>query len=57
MLVAFFVAVLSYALGLKIEAIDDAYWIRIRKWLFCGALVCGLLALYVAVMYAHFKSS
>jgi hypothetical protein len=57
MLVSFFVAVLSYALGLKMEAIDEIYWIRLRKWLFCGALLSGLLAFYVAFMYAHFKSN
>jgi hypothetical protein len=57
MIVAFFVAVLSYALGLKMEAIDDIYWIRLRKWFFCGALLGGLLAFYVAFMYAHFKSN
>lgn len=57
MLVAFFVAVFSYVLGLKMEAIDDKYWIRIRKWLFCGALISGLVAFYVALMYAHFKSN
>jgi hypothetical protein len=57
MLVAFFVLVLSYALRLKMEAIDNTYWIQIRKWLFCGALISGLVALYVAVMYAHFKSN
>jgi len=57
LLVAFFVAVLSFALGLKMEAIDDKYWIQIRKWLFCGALISGLAAFYVAVMYAHFKSN
>ena len=57
MLVAFFVAILSYALGLKIESIDDDYWIRLRKWLFCGALISGFAAFYVAVMYAYFKSN
>lgn len=57
MLVAFFIAVLSYAFGLKIEAIDNDYWIRLHKWLFCGALFGGLVALYVAVMYAYFKSN
>ena len=56
MIIALFVAVLSYGLGLKIEAIDDNHWIRLRKWVFCGALISGLVALYVAIMYAYFKS-
>ena len=56
-LVAFFVAVLSYALGLKMESLVDIDWTRLRKWLFCGALSSGLLASYVAFMYAHFKSN
>ena len=57
MLVAFFVAVLSNALGLTMEAIDDRFWTQVRKWLFCGALFSGLVAFYVAGMYAYFKSN